>query len=577
MRTAFMALIVIYAAVLFAYNLPRITAPEVIAPEMVTWLGEVRFELGGSTRISATAEAGGYLEGRGFAKHSQGYLRLLQLAQLAGLNMVVFVKVLPWLLALVALYYLFRIGELLSGIGAGFISCLLFLHCHYFKAVGVPADFAFPLLTSFVYFELSGRRRPMLAVLVIAGLFYGPALISCMALLAPWLIVRKEGGFALRWKGRQLAEFGVVLAFLFLLGLPALIQPAGGTKFISYEEALDELAPMDSGNIPEVDEGLYAEWLRKFLQVYWTGHFTLAAFQPLQVTGLSPLVRGEAWAKRIVPALGLLGFLLLLFILPAGHARPPPIVVHLLGSSAFLYLVALILAFLLFWPDRYVRYTVTLASLLYVGVVTDRGFACLGPAVRRVAPVGAAVVYLAVFGTGLRTTIGPNEDYRPAAALLHFLAETPPDSRVAGPLQLMDAVELVSDRETFIFCQIADGMMIFGGEMSDEVEARTEAWFRAYYALSGEVILEFMQDHDVDLFVVDRQLFEVELWDAAEDLCLGSYQIPIELLERPAIFEPFLRAPPMDSLVYNDGRFAVLSRPRLEEWLAGRRSTAIPR
>lgn len=572
--TIYLLLALLYAGGLFWANFEHLRERNIVSAGMVSWLYEARFKLGISSRASASPDGEGKQFGeRNMISSARGYFVLLWTAVGLGLDPILFTKGLAWVLLLVAVIYLFRLGHLLGGPGAALVACVLLLHAPYCRTVGISVAFAYPLLCAFAYYLAAGKHRLLLVVLFLSGLFYVPVTVSCAALYGAHFVRRDpdSGRLVIGWRDRRLWHVAAVLLLLAPMVLPWSLSQSGNSvvSLTSYEQALDTGAPVDSGSLPGVDEGLYSPWMRSFILTYWAGHFVQALGQPLMVTGWPaiPFLQADAWTTRLAGAVALMGLLALWIVAGSRRLHPPLIVGRLVVSSAALYLVAVVLFPLLYMPDRLVHSTLSLAAFIYLGTLVSRWSEPPAPPARRHWPLLVLVAYLLLFGTGIRGNMGPGDDFRPAARLLGHLAASARSTLVAGPLKLMDGVELLADRETFLFCQRVDNSLLLGGDASSTAQRRLSALYQAYYATEGSHVLDFLRQHRVDLLVVDRHDFQGRTAAMPRDLCLGYHeeQMIRPLLEGSGPY--FLAAPPAGAVEYKDPNYLVISLEALERSL----------
>ena len=181
-----------------------------------------------------------------------------------------------------------------------------------------------------------------------------------------------------------------------------------------------------------------------------------------------------------------------------------------------------------------------------------------------------AVGYLAGWGSGTSRHSEWVQDFGEAEELLAWLRTTPEDTVVAGPLVLMDAVELFADRETLVFCQeVLSTTDALDGPMYDDLRQRVAALHEAYYADDARLALAFMQRHGVDLLVLQERTF-VAVW---LDDVQGACELPRVQAEPLVEGEVELALPRLDggAMEYaDDAGFRVLSREGLAAHLAGR-------
>jgi len=482
-------------------------------------------------------------------------------------------KAWAWVLLGVAMVFLWKLAVRLEGPACGFLAVVMFLHMPGLPLTlsGIPHTYAWPLLAAFLWFQEVERPRAAVVCVVLAGLFYPPLALLCCALF----VVRRAGLEGLRpvLRDRHIWALAGAMAVTLVVIFPwdLLVSSGDRVTWLSYEGRFARDAAIESGeglppaNLPLDEVELPFE---SVLEIAARDVMDPAG-QPLMTSGDSLLTRSTRWSFRLAPAL--LALIVLCGAVFGGRrfARPPRIVVELLLVSTGVYLLAVLCALYLFVPDRYLRYSLPIASGLYLAVLGARAAARLPRKLQVIAVTGGVALYLLAMGTGIARDSEWSEDFGDAAGLMQFLAATAPDTRIAGPLSLMDAVELFADRETFAFCQEAlsttDGL---DGPAYENLRGRVAALHGAYYAEQPQDVLEFMERSDVDLLVLRQGSFEVEWLRDVHGTCELPANTAAALAARRPVFA--LQALPLELMVYSDENgYQALSRERLDWYVQG--------
>jgi hypothetical protein len=174
-----------------------------------------------------------------FDNASPAYSLLFQIAS-NFVNPVLFSKLLAIPLLLFAVYYLFRIGEKLSGPGTALVLCLFFIFLNLAAPTsistvgGLQRSFVFPLFLALIYYLMIGRDWAAAVTIFTSGLVYPPVfligVVTYALSLAPW----PEAGHRLQLQWRRLWPLSAavaltVVALLPILGLQlAAAQPGAG-------------------------------------------------------------------------------------------------------------------------------------------------------------------------------------------------------------------------------------------------------------------------------------------------------------------------------------------------------------
>jgi len=573
--------IVAYAGVLLAVQLPEIVDPYTSREGMVNWIGPVRH--GGDMVFSnsmSEASKVSYFKRQGLHWASPGHTLLVKVMRRTG-DLVPWAKAVPWLLMPLVLFFLFKLGERLAGPVAGFFACLLYLHMPLMQInlVAIPASFALPTLIAFLYFLHRDRQWAALASMAVGGLFYPTIVINCSAVYLLRLARDPDSGrIHLSLRDRRLWALGATLVVLFIMIAPPwkhtydfIFSSGWAPSLVSYsEEILREARLQLGGPLPPTDALQSHNFPHELIMTRWARDLGTALMQPLTFWGmpLVPFLKGVPLSLL----LGIQGLLVLLGLAWIGPRRVslPRLVKDLLWTSLFLYMLAVLAFPYLFLPQRFVVFSLTVTVILAVAVFAARTVEGVSTHKRKAAPLVLAVAFLVLFGSGVPLPFSWAEDYRPARRVLDYLKKTPRKSVVAGPLFLMDGVELISNRDTFLYCQevIMTGHFITGS-FYETVRTRHQELLAAYYSTNPESILGFMDRHGVDYMVTSSDYFRPSF--------SGEYEPPCAFLPsdmtRPKIVQLgacFLARPPAEVTTINDSMYKLVSRTRLRAYLARR-------
>jgi len=563
----FAALAVAYFFAHFAVRVPDILDSHVSHGGMVNWYGSVR---------SADADqADGDLEvfkrKTGLRGSSPGFNVVRAAMRVVG-DPVQLGKAWAWVLLGAALVFLWKIAVRLGGPSAGLLACVMFMHMPGLPLTlsGIPHNYAWPLLLAFVWFQETQRPWATIACVVLAGLFYPPLALLCCLLFVVRRTRRHRGRLQLPVRDREvwILSGAMVLTLLVIFPWKLLLAPQEQVSWLSYEGRFARDAVMERGDeLPPANQPVDEVELPFESVLEIVAHDIMdAAGQPLMSSGDRLLPLPLVWSFRLAPAL--LALLALGMALVGGRelARPPRLVAELLLASVGLYLLAVLCALYLFVPDRYLLYSLPVASALYLAVLVTRAAERVpGRVGQGIAPV-LAVLYLVGWGTGIDRHSEWTDDFSEAAGVLGYLEGTPADTVVAGPLVLMDAVELFADRETQVLSQeVLSTTDALDGQAFVNLRTRVTALHAAYYTERPEVALQFMERFGVDLLVVQDWMYETERLEDVHGSCELPQVLAEPLTERGAVFA----LPGLDDAVtvYADEEYRVVSREQLARHL----------
>ncbi len=564
----YVALVLGYLAAHIVFSLPNILSRHVTRISTVNWLRPARH-----AENPAPGPHRSYFKKRGLSSTALGYSLLRKGLLLTG-EEVRLSKFYPWLLAGIAALFLFALASRIAGPAAGLFAGVLFLHMPVLMDTlsGIPNTFTWPLLAAFLLYQHKQNSRATLIVVALAGLFYPPLAFQLAILFIAGLIQRspKTGRPHLSLNDRRLWVLAALMVAIFFAVVPwALI---GGNenapKRISYESRIARDAALNCDKEPPSDaDALSWETAYESVTSYCARELAFSSTQPFQVWGAS--VAGPflpTWTFRwgmtslMLLVLGIAGWM------GPGGLSALGLIWRTVFCSVGLYLVALLVAFNLFYPERYIAFVLPVASVLLVSVLAARALDHLPGALKRIAPLLLVALYLGGWGTGIHTGLGPEEDFREAAKTLDFLAGTHEDSVTATPLLLGDALELFSDREAFLFCQEVNSIShVVGGAEYQGIYRRLRGFYAALYAPSGKEVLSFMNKYKLDYLMAPVQFYDKTFLSDGVNMCPHEVAIARKAFQENEVH--FLANPPLEILAFADADYPVISLQKLRAHL----------
>lgn len=452
----------------------------------------------------------GYFPGDLIADYFQsvaplGYRLLYEGAAAAGLDPLLFSKLLPVALGLLATYYCYRLAYALWPSAAGAVLATVFLNLMIWSAddvaSGTPRAFVYPLLLACLYYLRAGRTRPLLATLALQGIFYPQGLLLSLGVLA-LRAVRWDG-----WRPSLQRDRGVLVR-------AALGIAVGAAVLVPFALASSEYGPVVSRAIartlPEFLQGGRSEFFSdNWLNIYLGGSH-----------------RGSLWPIGLKPGLGI-GLLVLAFGLSrnrrrfdaAGAAPDLRLLWEVLAVSLVLYTLAHVLLFKLHLPSRYTSHTLRIV----LAVVAGQSAAWFLQALRREAAAGgwkaAARGLGSVQGVALaallayplvKAGMGRLADdlrYRTGETpgLYEALSREPLDARVATLSWQGNYVPALARRVVLTAREYA---IPYHLGYFREFERRVRATIEAQYTDDPAVLAGFVTTYGVSHFLVDHNAFE---------------------------------------------------------------------
>jgi hypothetical protein len=385
-------------------------------------------------------------------------------------------------LAAVMLWYAWRLGRAMEPRWGGFLTVVLLLPHLYTLGGGLPRSFALPLLVSHLYFVATARMAKASVLLVLEALVYPQAFLIGFGVQA--LAVARG---ALRGPVRRplalllvgTAVGGLSLGSRYLVDRPAVLGP-----MVTWAEAREAPEFQPGGRVQFFDPDPVEFWIKGSRS-------------------------GLGWKRGLPDAVGLA--LLVALALGRGIRRTPPIIVDTLLVSAGLFAAAHLLLFRLHLPNRYVRWTLPLAAILFVAAhahpLAERLRERL-PALARAWPhlargrwVAAAALLVAV-AAGSRAAASARPTPPEVVGLHQYLRTLPPAALLAGKSAALASVPLLDRRRILEDREFAQAY--FTGYYR-EVMRRSEARRSAWRAESMEALARFCRDFGLSHLLVDRR------------------------------------------------------------------------
>lgn len=410
-------------------------------------------------------------------------------------------KLLPPVIGLASGLFIFLlVRRLHPAPEAAFLGSVLatwFFWQHNAPASATPRAFLLPLLAA-VLWALVSRRLVLTVVLVVLSALFYPVAAALGVVLLGVRLVRFT-----RWRPALVREPGPWVSFLAAAGLVAVVlmpTQLGSARFGRI------ISAAQASTMPEFHSG--------GRQAYFTGNFyrywIASDRSGLDLTVSDPQTKlpilfEYAALAAVLPALLLFGPRL-----PALKRLSDQSVVlfQLLIASFTLFFLAHLLLFRLFYPARYVKWSLPLVFAVAAGLALvilaesiARGFSRPW----RHLIVGAVTLglALAVAAYPARYKGGFRGDRHPAVT--DYLLSQPKDLLVAGVPAETDLVPVFARRPVLVNQEYA---LSFHPLYYQEIRGRMEDLIDAYYSESPERIIEFADRYGVGVFLVNRAAFD---------------------------------------------------------------------
>ncbi|MDD5609965.1 MAG: hypothetical protein PHH69_00280 [Candidatus Omnitrophica bacterium] len=386
-------------------------------------------------------------------------------------------KVLPFILAPLGAVLLFLIGKKLKNTTVGFFSSFIFLFYIWtlwfggFLAGGYAKAFAFPIFFFFLYFLLSKNQIGCLAVLIMQILFYPPvAVISLMIYLFD--LLEKKGNAK-----KEILFFIISSLVCFILAYLIYKRP---NDFLGPEVSLSEMLRMPEFG-PFGRDPLFGSGILNFLKS-----------EDMSSIFLSP----------VMPYLSAC-FLIAAFYLGKKLFRLPAIIFHIFITGIIAFLLAYIFLFFLFFPGRYLEYTLPIFLILVSAFAIEKLIASTDSRKIR----AFLYIFFICMITSLNIPYLKENVFNYNRLFYKFVMTTPEDSLIAGHPYDMDPVTTFTKRKVLVQFELSNAWY---KNYYSKVEERTRDLFGAYYSDSLGDIYKFFKKYNINYLVVNKSYFNAE-------------------------------------------------------------------
>jgi hypothetical protein len=464
----------------------------------------------------------------------RGYLSLL-----VGLGHfvepILLVKIVPFFLIAISFIYLFFLGKKISGDIAGFAMSVLFiLHSGTFQTFQglTPRAFAYPLLFPFLFYLIKKKYFACWLIFNMQILFYPPiALLSLLTFIFSVFEVKKRKIlFHCRSLIIWLLFFSSCLT-VYIFQFKSLAKGAFG-KVVGFQNMLIMPEFFPGGKTP-----FFFSNIIEFLQSKRSGiELSIPLLFILIVATLGLIFK---FKKKII--LGV-----------------PREIIFLFLSSLLLYSVSFFFVLHLYWPSRYIIFSLPAVCFIIIGILFAR---LIEQFFTRIP--GSLAVVLFFLSTSLFYAPhinGRQSDYRYLRGALNFLAAQPEDSTVASTPFISDSFPVFAKKKVLFSQRL---LMAFHKKYYEKMKNSVFEFYKAYYSDSMETLESFCSKYAVDYIVLDKFHFAPGFLKAnQEQEPFNSYLLGLFSVEKKDYF--LLPRITRDRLVFEDERIAIIQTSDLK-------------
>ncbi|ELS02873.1 hypothetical protein Xen7305DRAFT_00025910 [Xenococcus sp. PCC 7305] len=437
-----------------------------------------------------------------------GYTSLYKLAATVGIHPLVFNKLLPPVIGLIASWYGFLFCKQILPLPLGcFITSVLLNQALWMKddmISGTPRAFVYPFLLAFLYYLAKRSLIPCAIAIALLGLFYPQCVFLASGMLVLQLFTWQGMGPRLIRDRQNYYFCGVGLAVAFVVMLPYALHVSEFGPTITRAEALA---------LPD----FYDKGRAKFFKA----HFWDYIFGG----GRSGLFPRSLYSPETVR----LGFLFPILMNFQGKfpvlkqlTKQVKLLLHLIIVSVVMFALAHAVLFKLHLPSRYTGYSFRIILVIAAGIVLTAILDVLWRELQRVTPgnamniwiigkkllvglLGLAIAIAILFYPGLEENF-PNTQYRTgsATALYEFFQQQPKDIMIASLVREADNLPTFSQRSVLVSGEYAIPYHMGYYRLFRQ---RAVDLITAQYSSDIELVREFVRQYKISFWLLESASF----------------------------------------------------------------------
>jgi hypothetical protein len=487
-----------------------------------------------------------------------GYSLFYNLMAHLGLEPLLLNKLLPMLLGFITTLYSFGVClRILPVPGAAFLGTLILNQSLWMQddlVSATPRAFVYPLFLAFLYYLLKDARLACLVVIALQGLVYPSIMFVTAGVLVLRLVSIETKRLRFSRSRRDYLFCAAGLGVVLCVGL-------------LYAYKLRDIGPVisaaDARTLPEYLPGGRTGFFGYDFWRFWVTRKTsgllpdpLLSSVPLYGALLLPLLM---YYRRVFP-------------LAQKFTKAINVLPRIIAASLFMFAVAFVVLFKLYFPNRYTQYTLRIVLALAAGfaiaIILDalldwasrrhpRAFARQTIAGILTATVVAMLVIYPRFVAGF-----PNTKYRTghASEVYEFFSRQPKDALVASLSEEAKNIPTFAKRPILVAREFA---FAYHMRYYAQIQERATDLIVAHYSPDLSVVQSFIRKYGIAFVLVEREAFKAKF--LARDSWLQQYQPAtgeaLEQLKRDTT--PALARAMSACSVFENEDFVVLSAERI--------------
>jgi len=431
-----------------------------------------------------------------------GYKSCFWLMTKLGVEPVIFAKILPIVLALITTVYLFQFTlQILPVPASGFLTTFILNQNFWFKddiSSASPRAFLYPIFAAFLYFLSRQSLIPCLITIALQGLFFPQAVLLEIAILTVRLLQWQNGKPQISSNREDYLFWlcGVAVALIVLLPFALESSKFGAIITVAQMRAMPEYG--------------------------WRGRNEYFGVHPLKfIFGGSSGLRAPLLPLIIWFSIGLPLLLKSKLPLVQSITQKVEILAQVLFASLAMFLLAHLLLFKLYYPNRYtyhsLRFVMATAAGIAILILLATGWRWLHHKQQTETPLSQRELRLTRL-IGLFIVISIVIPAVPvlflnsqgwivgeASEIYQFLASQPKNIVIASVAKEADNLPAFSQRSVLVSREVA---IPFHLGYYEQLQERATAIIRSQYSSELTEAKQAIQQHGIDFFLLDRTAFD---------------------------------------------------------------------
>ena len=429
-----------------------------------------------------------------------GYAAFYRVMAKVGIHPLLFHKILPMVLGLIATGYCFGLClEILPVPPAAFVATVLLNQSLWIKfdlVSATPRAFLYPLLLAFFYYLLRRSLLPCLVTIALQGLFYPHTVLICAGVLVLRLLRWERGRprFSPERSDYLFCLMGLGVALVAML--PFILKSSEFGPAITVAEAR---------RLPEFRPGGRSPFFYRHFGRYWLTGRLSGMFPPAIFTHKLLFLAGALPILLAFPS----RFPLLKQTTPGIKLLP-----QIILSSLAAFFAAHALLFRLHLPSRYTQHTLRIVMALAAGItliaIGDALFRWAAGRSRfpqRFLALGFSVllgVVLIAYPASLKRFPRTNYVVGKHPSLYHFISRQPKDILIASLAEEVNNLPAFSQRSVLVGREFA---IPYHSGYYLQFRERVIDLIRAQYTPDRKELQHFIRKYGVDLWLLERDAF----------------------------------------------------------------------